>query len=119
MAGFWHFDMTTFGRRAMRAKAKSVRDAFLPPIALDVRGAKPIYRQLYDWYQQAILEGRLKPGQRVPSSRGLARELKVSRIPVLTAYEQLHAEGYLETFKGAGTSVAASIPRDPFQVSAA
>ena len=48
----------------------------------------------------------------MPSTRGLAAELKVSRIPVSCAYEQLHAEGYLETFVGAGTCVARSIPDD-------
>lgn len=93
---------------------KRVRGSFFPPIALDMRAEHPLYRQIYDWFQQAILEGRLKPGQRVPSTRSLAQELKLSRIPVITAYEQLHAEGYLETFKGAGTAVAAALPRDAF-----
>ncbi len=93
---------------------KRVRDSYFPPIALDQRAGQRLYRQIYDWFQQAILEGRLRPGQRVPSTRSLAEELKLSRIPVITAYEQLHAEGYLETFKGAGTAVAAAIPRDAF-----
>ena len=97
--------MTTATRRTGRS-----RSSFFPPIALDADGASPIYRQLYDWFLRAIVEGRLRPGQRVPSTRSLAAELKVSRIPVLTAYEQLFAEGYLETFKGTGTMVAASIP---------
>jgi GntR family transcriptional regulator/MocR family aminotransferase len=88
--------------------------SFSPPIALDVAAKTPLYRQVYDWFQQAIVEGRLRPGQRVPSTRLLASELKISRIPVLTAYEQLHAEGYLESFTGAGTCVAASIPRENF-----
>src|SRR6185437_13342120 len=87
------------------------RSAFFPPIALDRDGAVPIYRQLYDWFQRAIIGGRLRSGQRVPSSRSLAAELNVSRIPILTAYEQLLAEGYLEAIKGAGTIVAASIPQ--------
>lgn len=88
--------------------------SFSPPIALDVAAKTPLYRQVYDWFQQAIVEGHLRPGQRVPSTRLLASELKISRIPVLTAYEQLHAEGYLESFTGAGTCVAASIPRENF-----
>jgi GntR family transcriptional regulator/MocR family aminotransferase len=71
-----------------------------------------MYRQLYDWFRRAIIEGQLRPGQRVPSTRGLAAELKISRIPVLQAYEQLLAEGYFETFVGAGTCVARSIPDD-------
>lgn len=87
----------------------------IPLIALDGQGPDgkaPLYRQLYSWFQHAIVEGRLRPGQRVPSTRALAQELKISRIPVLTAYQQLHAEGYLESFTGAGTCVAASIPEE-------
>ncbi len=63
-------------------------------------------------FRRTITEGQMRPGQRVPSTRSLAVELKISRIPVLNAYEQLLAEGYLETFLGAGTCVAASIPDD-------
>src|ERR1700731_3001070 len=71
-----------------------------------------MYRQLSDWFRRAILDHRLKPGQRLPSPRQLAEDLAVSRIPVLAAYEQLLAEGYLETFIGAGTCVARSIPQE-------
>jgi GntR family transcriptional regulator/MocR family aminotransferase len=89
---------------------KRISASFLPPIALDSSRQIPMYRQLYEWFRGAILAGQLRPGQRVPSTRNLAAELKVSRIPVSTAYEQLYAEGYLETFVGAGTCVARSIP---------
>ncbi|SFS20123.1 transcriptional regulator, GntR family [Dyella sp. OK004] len=92
---------------------------FVLPISLDVESATPMYRQLSDWFRCAIAEGKLRPGQSVPSSRTLARELKVSRIPVLSAYEQLCAEGYLETFVGAGTRVAQAIPDDALKPSAA
>lgn len=84
--------------------------SFIPSFILDPNSERPMYRQLYDWFQQAILNGQLRPGQRVPSSRRLAAELQISRIPVFNAYEQLCAEGYLETFVGAGTCVARSIP---------
>ena len=90
---------------------KRVSASLLPPITLETGGA-PIYLQLSEWFRHAIAEGRLRPGQRVPSTRALAGELEVSRLPVLSAYEQLHAEGYLETFIGAGTCVAASIPHE-------
>ncbi|WP_424684200.1 PLP-dependent aminotransferase family protein [Frateuria sp. YIM B11624] len=89
---------------------KRVSASLLPPIALDPGGDVPIYRQLSEWFRRAIVDGQLQPGQRVPSTRALAGELKVSRLPVLSAYEQLHAEGYLETFTGAGTCVAGTIP---------
>jgi GntR family transcriptional regulator / MocR family aminotransferase len=91
---------------------RRVPGSFLPPIALDYRSKTPLYRQLYDWFRRAILDGQMRPGQRVPSSRSLAAELQISRIPVLNAYEQLLAEGYFEAFVGAGTCVARSIPDD-------
>jgi len=91
---------------------KRISASFLPPIALDSRRKIPLYSQLYEWFRRAILDGQLRPGQRVPSTRALAAELKVSRIPVSSAYEQLQAEGYLETFIGAGTCVIRSIPDD-------
>jgi len=89
---------------------KRITASFLPPVALDVRSSTPMCQQLSDWFRRAISDGQLRPGQRVPSTRSLATELKISRIPVLSAYEQLFAEGYLETFVGAGTCVARSIP---------
>jgi len=52
----------------------------------------------------------LRPGQRVPSSRALAFELRVSRIPVLNAYSQLLAEGYFQARAGSGTFVSRSLP---------
>ena len=91
---------------------KRISASFLPPIALDYHTKTPMYRQLYDWFRGAIINGQIRPGQRVPSTRGLAAELKISRIPVLNAFEQLLAEGYFETFVGAGTCVAKSIPDD-------
>jgi GntR family transcriptional regulator / MocR family aminotransferase len=89
---------------------KRISAGFLPPVALDAAGSTPMYDQLSEWFRRAIVDGRLRPGQRVPSTRSLAKELKISRVPVLSAYEQLYAEGYLETFVGAGTCVARSIP---------
>jgi GntR family transcriptional regulator/MocR family aminotransferase len=91
---------------------KRTPTSYLPPIALQDRGEIPIYRQLYEWFRRAIASGQLRPGQRLPSTRNLAAELKISRMPVLAAFEQLFAEGYLETFIGAGTCVARSIPDD-------
>ena len=61
---------------------KRVAATFQPPLALVPRAKSPLYRQAYDWFRQAILDGRLRPGQRVPSTRNLAADLKISRIPV-------------------------------------
>ncbi len=87
-----------------------LRTGFLPSIRLDAAAPVPLRRQLYEWFRRAIADGRLKSGQRVPSSRSLAGELQVSRLTVVSAYEQLEAEGYLQTFRGAGTCIAGSIP---------
>ncbi len=54
----------------------------------------------------AIIDGRLAPGTRLPSTRALAAELGCARATVVAAYEQLVAEGYLLAKVGAGTTVA-------------
>lgn len=82
-------------------------------VAIDRESAKPIYRQIYDGYREAILAGRLRAGERLPSTRSLALELATSRLPVLEAFDQLLAEGYCESRVGAGTFVARSLPAEP------
>jgi GntR family transcriptional regulator / MocR family aminotransferase len=84
--------------------------AIIPIIAIDRRARAPLHRQIYAAYRDAIVGGTLRPGQRVPSTRGLASELGVSRIPVLGAYAQLMAEGYFQSRTGAGTTVSLSLP---------
>lgn len=71
--------------------------------------------QVYFAIKDAILEGRLKAGARIPSSRGLAEMLSVSRNSVLAGLERLFDEGYLISKVGSGTYVAALIP-DEFVV---
>jgi GntR family transcriptional regulator / MocR family aminotransferase len=80
---------------------------------LDRRAPKPFYQQIYDAYRTSIVHMILRPRQFVPSTRELARHLGVSRLPVLNAYAQLLAEGYLESRTGAGTFIAASLPGRP------
>jgi GntR family transcriptional regulator / MocR family aminotransferase len=63
-----------------------------------------IYRQL----RQAILDGRLEPGDRLPATRELARSLAVSRSTVTAAYERLLGEGLAASRAGAGTFVSAT-----------
>jgi GntR family transcriptional regulator/MocR family aminotransferase len=64
-------------------------------------------RQIYTQLRAAILDGRLRAGDRLPPSRDLARDLGVARLTVATAYEWLGAEGYVYGRVGAGTFVAA------------
>jgi GntR family transcriptional regulator/MocR family aminotransferase len=89
---------------------KQVSTGFFPSITFDGDESSPMYRRLYDWFRSAILTGELRPGQKIPSSRYLASELKVSRITILAAFQQLSAEGYIESSAGSGTYVAKSIP---------
>jgi GntR family transcriptional regulator/MocR family aminotransferase len=76
----------------------------------DPGSTTPYYRQIYDGYRGAILSGRLRPGERLPSSRAVAAELGISRLPVVNAFEQLLHEGYVEGRVGSGTYVKDSIP---------
>jgi GntR family transcriptional regulator / MocR family aminotransferase len=80
------------------------------PISVDRMSPVPLHRQLYEILRAAILSGKLAPAGRVPSTRELARQLTVARTTVMTAYEQLIADGYLETRHGAWTSVARDLP---------
>jgi GntR family transcriptional regulator / MocR family aminotransferase len=81
-----------------------------PIVTLDRRLRRPLHRQVYDGYREAILDGRLRPGQRLPSTRTLAEDLHISRIPAVMAFEQLAAEGYVESRVGAGSFVSAALP---------
>ncbi len=83
---------------------------FTPVIAVDRTASRPLHRQICEAFKGAILEGNLSVGQQVPSTRSLSLELGVSRIPILNAYAQLIAEGYLETRSGAGTFVSTTLP---------
>src|SRR5579864_82094 len=89
---------------------KRVASAIIPVIAIHRKSGETLHRQIYDAYRTAIVAGSLRPGQRIPSTRVLASELRVSRFPVLNAYAQLLAEGYFESRVGAGTVVSHSIP---------
>jgi GntR family transcriptional regulator/MocR family aminotransferase len=78
---------------------------------LQLDGTGPLHRQIYRAFRNEILSGTLAPGERIPSTRALADLLKVSRNTAVSAYEQLLAEGYLETRLGAaGTVVAPVLP---------
>src|SRR5918999_1228920 len=75
-------------------------------VALDRSDRTPLGHQLQDQLRAAVRGGRLRAGERLPSSRDLARELGVSRGMVVTCYDQLLAEGYLVAEVGSGTRVA-------------
>jgi GntR family transcriptional regulator/MocR family aminotransferase len=95
------FDMTT---------VKTELRGVVALISVDRRARKPLHQQIYDSFRHRIIRRELRAGELVPSSRRLARELRVSRLPVLNAYAQLLAEGYFESRVGAGTFIATSLP---------
>jgi GntR family transcriptional regulator/MocR family aminotransferase len=78
---------------------------------LNLREANgPLYRRVYHALKAMIRAGRLGPAARLPSTRGLARDLGLSRNTVMLAYEQLAAEGYLVSRHRGITSVAGVVP---------
>ncbi|MCC5634653.1 PLP-dependent aminotransferase family protein [Nostoc sp. CHAB 5844] len=79
-------------------------------ISIDSKAALPLHRQVYAELRQAILSGRLTPGEKLPSTRALAQLLGISRATVTQSYEMLLSEGYLETFVGSGTFVCRQLP---------
>ncbi|WP_259781211.1 MocR-like pyridoxine biosynthesis transcription factor PdxR [Aestuariispira ectoiniformans] len=86
--------------------------AALLPVALERSSDKPMHRQLYDQLREMILSGRLVGGERLPSTRTLAKDLAVSRNTVAAAFDQLLAEGYLEGKVGAGSFVSGELPEE-------
>jgi len=78
-------------------------------VDLDRTAPALLTRQLYEQLRSAIVDGRLRPGHRLPSSRGLAGELGISRNTVSAVIEQLAAEGYVDVGRGRRPSVTAGI----------
>ena len=72
----------------------------------------PLHRQLYRSLREKILTKLLLPGERLPSSRILADEMNLGRNTVVNAYNQLIAEGFLESVVGSGTRVSSSLPEE-------
>ena len=85
------------------------------PLALDRAAGLPLHQQLAAALRSAVLDGLLPPGSRVPPSRLLGTQLRIARSTVLTAYEQLTGEGYLESRHGSGTFVPEQVHRVPTQ----
>ncbi len=95
--------------RHPRIPVAEIRD-----IAFLKHAEAPLFQQLYQALGERILDGRIRPETYLPSSRALAEQLKVSRNTVIAAYDQLIAEGYLQSKPGAGTFVAKDLPESWF-----
>jgi GntR family transcriptional regulator/MocR family aminotransferase len=75
-------------------------------IALPGKGSRELLRTLHRQLKTAIIDGRLKPGLRLPPTRALAKALGISRNTAIAAYDMLLSEGYVDSRQGAGTFVA-------------
>jgi GntR family transcriptional regulator len=78
----------------------------------DWKDGQPIYRQLRDRVVSMILDGMLKGGDPLPSVRNVAAENRVNPLTVLKAYQELVAEGLVETRRGLGMFVKAGAPEE-------
>lgn len=78
------------------------------PLELVISGSsdKPIYQQLFEQISAQILKGQLKEGVSLPPIRTVARELRISVIPVKAAWEELERAGFIVTMAGRGCYVA-------------
>jgi len=75
-----------------------------------------LYRWLYEELRSAILDGRLRPGARLPASRDLAAAYGLARATIVTAFDQLKSEGYVEGRPGSGTYVSQVLPEQLLDV---
>lgn len=87
------------------AIARTIDGSSLDGLILDGESDRPLYLQLYDGLREMILSGAIAGGARIPSTRVLSESLGVSRFTVVTAIDQLAAEGYLNSVRGSGTYV--------------
>ena len=77
---------------------------------LDTANGAPIYRQIIRQIEYAILSGRMRPGDRLPTIRSLAVELKTNPNTIARAYGELEIRGVLATQVGSGTYIADKKP---------
>ncbi len=79
-------------------------------LTLERKSKEAVYKVLAEAIKQAISDGRLKPGARMPSTREFAESLQISRQTVLRAFEELISQGYLDSAVGSGTYVSERLP---------
>ncbi|SUC47020.1 Pyruvate dehydrogenase complex repressor [Providencia stuartii] len=85
--------------------------ALFPHLLLE---AGCIKENVYHTIRNAILDGRLSAGIKLPSSRAFAEMMSISRNSVIAGFERLIDEGYLVTRQGSGTYVSTTIPDESF-----
>jgi GntR family transcriptional regulator / MocR family aminotransferase len=93
-------------------KRATVFELVLPPRDTGIS----VNRWLYGALRAAILEGRLRPGARLPATRDLARQYELARGTIVNVFEQLKSEGYVDGSVGSGTYVSKILPDELLQV---
>ncbi|MGA8119834.1 PLP-dependent aminotransferase family protein [Rouxiella badensis] len=84
-----------------------------PLLTIESTSDEPFYRQIYHRVRASINQELLKPGDRLPSARQLAKELGLARGTIESAYALLSAEGYIQSQGQAGTRIAANVQPQP------
>ncbi|WP_230503604.1 MocR-like pyridoxine biosynthesis transcription factor PdxR [Sutcliffiella rhizosphaerae] len=74
-------------------------------IIVDTEDRIPLYKQISQQFEQMVHEGRLKPGVRLPSERKMAEILRVSRMTLTLAYEEMKSRGIVRSQQGSGTFI--------------
>jgi len=98
----------------MNQSNRSVADNAATELLLEPKQpGTSIQNWLYQEIREAVLRGRLGPGERLPSTRRMAADWDIARGTVVAAYEQLAAEGYLESLQGSGYFVSPELPDQP------
>src|SRR6185436_18326735 len=80
-------------------------------VVLEPRDPTPIYAQLDRGLRAAIATGRLKPGEQLPTVRQLAVDLQINANTVARVYAELERSGVIETKRGVGSFICASVER--------
>jgi GntR family transcriptional regulator len=78
--------------------------------SLDAGSGVPVYRQIITQIENAVLSGRLKTGDKLPTIRALAVELKINPNTIAKAYNELEIRGILSTQAGSGTYISEKHP---------
>lgn len=86
------------------------------PLNLQTSNAISLQTQIFEQVRTMILEGRLRPGERLPATRALSDQLGIARNTAALAYDRLSAEGYIETKPSVGTFISSQIPEGALYV---
>ena len=82
-------------------------------LIFDFESKTPIYQQLRDQIVVRIAEGKLTPGEKLPTIRALADESGINMMTVSKAYQMLNNEGYIVTDRRKGTLISNKAKESP------